>query len=124
MVRNHLVFAKKIEILLETRRLKGNTHTVTPYRDETKYEVVTSERQEGNKVKGGTKHWVSLERHRGVCTCQKPQLMGITYSHVLAICAITNINSNQHVVPFFRASELMTTWQSDFFYFGDIETRP
>jgi hypothetical protein len=70
MVQNHLVFVKKVEILLEARQLKRNTHTVTPYRDERKYEVVTSERQ-GNRVKGGKRHWVSLECHRGVCTCPK-----------------------------------------------------
>jgi hypothetical protein len=37
-------FCKKVEILLEARWLKENTHTFTPYRDEKKYEVITSEK--------------------------------------------------------------------------------
>jgi hypothetical protein len=44
IMHDHLVFIKKVEISLEARRLTGNTHTVTPYRDERKYEVVISER--------------------------------------------------------------------------------
>jgi hypothetical protein len=50
--------------------------------------------------------------------------MGIHCSHVLATCIITNINNNQHVVSFFRASELMKTWEPEFFYFWDMETLP
>jgi hypothetical protein len=51
-LRDHLVFVKKnIETLLESRRLKENTQTVIPYRVERKYEIVTDERQERNKVK-------------------------------------------------------------------------
>jgi hypothetical protein len=42
---------KKNETLLEARRLKGNTQIVIPYRVERKYEIVTGERQEGNRVK-------------------------------------------------------------------------
>jgi hypothetical protein len=65
------VFVKKIETLLEARWLKRNTQTVIPYRVERKYEVVTGERQEGNRVKREKLHWVKLEDHRGVCICQK-----------------------------------------------------
>jgi hypothetical protein len=65
------VCKKNIETLLESRRLKENTQTVIPYRVERKYEIVTDERQERNKVKREKWHWVKLEDHRGVCICQK-----------------------------------------------------
>jgi hypothetical protein len=66
-----LSFARKVEIFLEKRRLKGNTHKVTLYRDVRKYEIITKERIEGKKIKGGKKHWVRLETQGGTCTCQK-----------------------------------------------------
>jgi hypothetical protein len=57
MVHYHLVFVKKkVKILLEARRLKRNTNTITSYRDKRKYEIVTNKRLEGNRVKGGKGH--------------------------------------------------------------------
>jgi hypothetical protein len=41
---------------------------------------------------------------------------------VLVACATQGINSNQHVVPFLRASELMATWEPAFYYYGNRET--
>jgi hypothetical protein len=61
IIGQNLVFAKKVEELLEKRRLKGNTHTVKAYRNEGKYEVVTKEYMQGNRIKGGKRHWVRLE---------------------------------------------------------------
>lgn len=107
------MFARKVEELLEQRRLKGNTHTMTPYRDERKYEVKTVERQEGNKIKGEKGHWVKLEVRGGTC---------IPCSHVLAICATSGVDSNQHVMPFLRAVELMAMWEPEFYPLGDCDT--
>jgi hypothetical protein len=75
-----------------------------------------------NKIKGGKKHWVRLETQGGTCTCQKPQLTDVHCSHVLAACATQGINSNQHVVSFLHASELMATWEPKFYYYGNRET--
>jgi hypothetical protein len=36
-----------------------------------KYEIITKERMERNKIKGEKQHWVKLETQGGTCTCQK-----------------------------------------------------
>jgi hypothetical protein len=79
---------------------------------------------EGNRIKGGKKYWVRLETQGGTCTYQKPQLTSVSYYHVLVPCTTQGLNSNQHVVPFLRASELMTTWELEFYYYGNRETWP
>jgi hypothetical protein len=57
-------------------------------------------------------------------TCQKPQLTGILYSHILTYCAQWGISSNEYVTPFYRVNELLATWAPEFEPFGNSDTWP
>jgi hypothetical protein len=123
-IQERLRFSPKIQALLEKRRLRGNQHSVEAFRFEQKYEVVTGQRWEGQKLKGGRRHTVRIIRPPGVCTCQKPQLTGIPCSHVLACCAHSSIDSNGYVAPYYLAEELMKSWAPEFEPFGNSDTWP
>jgi hypothetical protein len=63
----------------------------------------------GNKIKENRIHTVQMEVPGGTCTCQKPQLIGISCSHILAYCAQGAITSNGYVTHFYCVNELLTT---------------
>ena len=123
-INSNRVYSTKATELIEKRRLKGNTHTVTGFHQDQRYEVVTSQRLVGTKIKGGRKHVVRVNTPGSKCLCLKPQSTRIPCSHVFAVCATQGIQSNQFIHHYYRASVLMETWTPEFNPFGDPDSWP
>jgi hypothetical protein len=51
--------------------------------------------------------------------CQKPQLTGIPYSHVIAVCQHRNLDVYGLIDEGYNTAHLLNTWSDQLHYYGD-----
>jgi hypothetical protein len=55
----------------------------------------------------------------GNCWCQKPQLIGITYDHLLVVCSFRRLNYTQYVSPYYTIQYYINTWSGHWRSYGN-----
>jgi hypothetical protein len=54
-----------------------------------------------------------------MCDCQKPQLTGISYSHVIVVCQHRNFDVYGFIDERYNTAHLLNTWSDQFHCYGD-----
>jgi hypothetical protein len=96
---------------------KSHLHRVDPYgSDRGDYEVI----HHGKTLPNGDfkifKYTIHIEEGMMLkCTCLKPNLTGLSCSHILAVKRLRKFELNQFIFPFYNAKTHLNTWSRHFY---------
>ena len=95
---------------------------VTIGNQERRFEVPLANNKSGcanelrtHKVKIGNEAWPTCE-----CTCNKPKLLHLSCSHVLAACGQLGMDAISFVSPFFLKESVLNTWTGELMGFRSM----
>jgi len=109
-------YCSKIQTYLDDKMSKAATFTVVPVgNEERRFEVrlPTDKFGCGNElrthdVKIGNEAWPTCE-----CTCNKPKLLHLPCSHVLAACGMLGMEHISFVSPYYIKEAVLNTWTGE-----------
>ena len=121
------MFSNRVSRILERRAEKASRHEVKIVDIERGlYEVIAkNERRTRHGQQDRVYDVVVRDDLLPICKCRKPQNTGIACSHILAVCANRNFDSNAFTrQDYYGVITLMCTWEGRFEVFGREEDWP
>lgn len=110
-------FCKKMADILEKKSEKARYHTViTTGNVQRRWEVMCRTKVGFGSSTGIVTHEVTLgseDNNTCSCKCNKPKLLHIPCSHVLAACAKIGLDSTAYVSPFYLKDRVLQAWSTD-----------
>ena len=108
---------------MEEKMQKARSHTVVPIgNQERRFEVRLSNNKFGcanelrtHEVKFGNEVWPTCE-----CTCNKPKLLHLPCSHVLAACGQLGMDAISFVSPYVLKESVLNTWTGELLGFRSM----
>ena len=107
------LYCEKITEYMEKKMQKSRSHTVTRTGNkELKFEVrlSTDKFGVGNEMRTQEVTLTSEGVPTCECTCNKPKLLGLPCSHVLAVCGQLQMDHNPFVSAYFSKETVLNTW--------------
>jgi len=116
-------YCERIMKYMEEKMEKARSHTVVPIgNQERRFEVRLANNKFGcanelrtHEVKIGNEAWPTCD-----CTCNKPKLLHLPCSHVLATCGQLGMDAISFVSPFYLKESVLNTWTGEMMGFRSM----